>query len=163
MEVYFATNNNPQNDNSLKNRFFQFFYHLNKKQWLGLISILIIGLGVVIVTKLSERAQPFFSRAFSQSGSYGYGDYGSGQYLGVSTVASPEPSSSVALSPQPTASPKPGDTDGDNDIDIFDYNRVVTYFGSNDLANPEVKKADLDNNNVIDVFDYNLVVSNFGE
>jgi len=52
-----------------------------------------------------------------------------------------------------------GDTDGDNDIDIFDYNLVITDFGKTNDPNT---KADLDNDDDVDIFDYNFVVSNFG-
>ncbi len=54
---------------------------------------------------------------------------------------------------------KAGDVDGDGDVDIFDYNSIVTDFGKvgGNL------QADLNKNGSVDIFDYNLVVSNFGK
>ena len=55
-----------------------------------------------------------------------------------------------------------GDADGNNRVDIFDYNLVVSNFGSkgNDGYIPD---GDLDRDGDVDIFDYNLVVSNFGQ
>lgn len=82
---------------------------------------------------------------------------------GPSPTASSSPTASLnpSSSPISSSSPnrKPGDTDDDNDIDIFDYNLVVTHFGKTRDPNT---KADLDNDDDVDIFDYNLLVTNFG-
>ena len=80
--------------------------------------------------------------------------------LRQSPSAAPSISPSPSSNPSPSDSAKPGDTDNDNDVDIFDYNIVVTDFGKTNDPNT---KADLDNDNDVDIFDYNLVVSNFGK
>jgi len=51
-----------------------------------------------------------------------------------------------------------GDIDGDGDVDIFDYNFLVTNFGLTG-NNP----ADLDGERDVDIFDYNILVTNFGK
>ena len=61
-----------------------------------------------------------------------------------------------SLSPSPLV--KPGDLDGDNDVDIFDYNQLLTDFGkTGNLA------ADIDKNGKVDIFDYNILLTNFGK
>ena len=57
-----------------------------------------------------------------------------------------------------TTSNLPGDLDGDNDVDIFDYNTLVSNFGNTNCGN----KADIDTDCDVDIFDYNLLVGNFG-
>ena len=52
----------------------------------------------------------------------------------------------------------PGDIDGDGDVDIFDYNLLVTNFGNTNCSNI----ADIDGNCKVDIFDYNILVENFG-
>ncbi len=66
------------------------------------------------------------------------------------------------ISSQFTISKLVGDADGNNRVDIFDYNLVVSNFGSkgNDGYIPD---GDLDRDGDVDIFDYNLVVSNFGQ
>lgn len=62
-------------------------------------------------------------------------------------------------SPTPTSEPPvPGDTDGDRDVDIFDYNVVITDFGTSGSS-----AADFDGDHDVDIFDYNVVISNFGK
>ena len=56
------------------------------------------------------------------------------------------------------ASPyNPGDTDGDLDVDIFDYNVLLTNFGQ------AFNNADFDGNGRVDIFDFNALLSNFGK
>lgn len=50
-----------------------------------------------------------------------------------------------------------GDTDGDSDIDIFDFNRLVSDFGKS--GSP----ADFNRNGTVDVFDFNTIITNFGK
>lgn len=54
-----------------------------------------------------------------------------------------------------------GDVDGDNDIDIFDYNQVVSEFGNTGIFLSDVNE-NVNNPGGVDIFDYNFVVSNFG-
>ena len=56
-----------------------------------------------------------------------------------------------------------GDTNDNNRIDIFDYNAVVSAFGSKQGDSRYQSIADLDGNGRVDIFDYNLLVSNFGK
>lgn len=58
-----------------------------------------------------------------------------------------------------TATYKKGDVNKDGDVDIFDYNLIVTHFGESgsNLA------ADVDKNGKVDIFDYNIIVTNFGK
>lgn len=53
-----------------------------------------------------------------------------------------------------------GDIDQDGDVDIFDYNILVSNFGKNSPDN--LNGADLDNDGDVDIFDYNILVGNFG-
>jgi hypothetical protein len=64
--------------------------------------------------------------------------------------------------PSPTQPPggKPGDLDSDGDVDIFDYNQLVTDFGWS--GSPGGKPADIDSDGDVDIFDYNILVTNFG-
>lgn len=56
------------------------------------------------------------------------------------------------------ASPyNPGDADGDLDVDIFDYNILLTNFSK------AFNDADFDGNDKIDIFDYNALLSNFSK
>lgn len=59
--------------------------------------------------------------------------------------------------PPPTPITIPGDTDSDGDVDIFDYNNLVSNFGKNYPA------ADFNSNGTVDIFDYNTLVTNFGK
>jgi len=54
---------------------------------------------------------------------------------------------------------KAGDIDKDGDIDIFDYNQLLTDFGKTGSG----LTADLDNNSKVDIFDYNTLLTNFGK
>lgn len=51
----------------------------------------------------------------------------------------------------------PGDIDKDGDVDIFDYNQLVQYFGT------EQCEKNITGSCTIDIFDYNVVVQNFGK
>lgn len=62
---------------------------------------------------------------------------------------------------QCNASSRPGDVDGDSDVDIFDFNRVVTDFGKKGTSC--FTQADLDGDGDVDIFDFNIVVSSFGK
>ncbi len=64
----------------------------------------------------------------------------------------------LAPSPSPSISLKPGDIDGDNDVDIFDYNILLTNFGKTGNI-----QGDLDSNSAVDIFDYNILLTNFGK
>lgn len=76
----------------------------------------------------------------------------------------PRPTATPTPTPQPTATPTPirlvGDIDQDGDVDIFDYNILVSHFGPR--MPPGGSPADLDHDGDVDIFDYNLLVSNFG-
>lgn len=72
-----------------------------------------------------------------------------------STSPNPSPSSSSAASTPPT---KPGDIDGNNEVDIFDYNILLTDFGKTG-NNP----GDIDKSGMVDIFDYNILLTNFGQ
>jgi len=61
---------------------------------------------------------------------------------------------STVLTPTPIIIP--GDLDHDGDVDIFDYNLLVSKFGSTDCA------VNVTGPCLIDIFDYNLLVQNFG-
>jgi hypothetical protein len=52
----------------------------------------------------------------------------------------------------------PGDLDNNRNVNIFDYNILVTNFGSTSSGNP----ADIDKNGVVNIFDYNLLIADFG-
>jgi hypothetical protein len=76
-------------------------------------------------------------------------DYSGGWFEWICVVVNEEP----AL---------PGDADGDGDVDIFDYNLVVSNFGAVGCAGSYRCQGDADGDGDVDIFDYNLVVSNFG-
>lgn len=77
----------------------------------------------------------------------------------ASVAPSPSPSPSPSIAPSPSATPvKPGDLDRDSDIDIFDYNQLLTDFGKTGSSLP----ADIDQNGKVDIFDYNILLTNFG-
>lgn len=50
-----------------------------------------------------------------------------------------------------------GDIDGDGDVDIFDYNILVSEFGAIGGS-----PTDINNDGKVDIFDYNILVENFG-
>src|SRR3989338_2051464 len=164
MNEFNATNNSfiPEevdltvDRNSFKQRFIRFispFKNMNKKQWAGIISILLLIIGISIGLSMSGQVQKYFTRAFAGPDSYGYGVYNTGSYLGASTTASPEPSpsstASVTPSSSPTASPSAsplsslspspssalevGDLDNDTDVDIFDFALFVADFRDQNL------------------------------
>lgn len=58
---------------------------------------------------------------------------------------------------------RPGDIEPvghpDGDVDIYDYNLLVTNFGQQGQSNP----ADINADGKVDIFDYNLLVTNFGK
>jgi hypothetical protein len=51
---------------------------------------------------------------------------------------------------------KPGDVDKDGDVDIFDYNKILQFYGQTNCS------VNLVNTCLIDIFDYNAVLTNFG-
>ena len=51
----------------------------------------------------------------------------------------------------------PGDTDGDLDVDIFDYNDLLSAFGQS------FNNGDFDGNGKVDIFDFNILLSNWGK
>jgi hypothetical protein len=55
-------------------------------------------------------------------------------------------------------SSKPGDTDNDGDIDIFDYNTLLTDYGKTGVN----LNSDFDKNGKVDIFDYNTLLTYFG-
>jgi len=65
---------------------------------------------------------------------------------------------SLVFTPPPanTPIPKVGDIDRDGDVDIFDYNLLVSKFGTSDCS------VNISNTCTIDIFDYNLLIQNFG-
>lgn len=66
--------------------------------------------------------------------------------------------------PQPiggNSSGKQGDVDGDGDVDVFDYNQVLSDFGK--VGTSGFVQSDMKADGVVDIFDYNIVVSNFGK
>jgi len=72
---------------------------------------------------------------------------------------SPPPSTPTPTKP-PTPPPTlPGDIDKDGDVDIFDYNLLVSNFGSTNCGN----QADIDGDCDVDIFDYNILIENFGK
>lgn len=112
-----------------------------------------------------------WSRALSQTEVKALYNNGHGSTYTVTPAVSPSPeqSASPTVSPSPAASvvdsPAPrklGDVDRDSDVDLFDYNTVVTNFNSTNITDPNIKNADLNENGVVDLFDFNEVVSNFG-
>ncbi len=54
---------------------------------------------------------------------------------------------------------KPGDLDNDCDVDIFDYNQLLTEFGKTQSG----LISDIDSNGKVDIFDYNALITNFGK
>lgn len=55
----------------------------------------------------------------------------------------------------------PADLDSDYDVDIFDYNQLVTDFG---WTGPQGGiPADIDQDGVVGIFDYNILVTDFGK
>lgn len=67
---------------------------------------------------------------------------------------------STSPSPTPTPSAKPGDVDGNGQIDIFDFNVVLSNFGKTPAQRSE---GDLDGNNKVDIFDFNILLTHFGK
>lgn len=88
-------------------------------------------------------------------------------------LASPMPSSIPIASPIPSPSPRPvasptpratpfllvDDLDGNGVVDIFDYNIIISHFGSRMPI--EGSPADLDHDGNVDIFDYNIFVTNY--
>lgn len=63
-----------------------------------------------------------------------------------------------------TASPPsllPGDLDGNGNVDIFDYNQLITNFGKTNTT-PGWISADINKSGKVDIFDYTILVGNFG-
>jgi len=72
--------------------------------------------------------------------------------------ANPSSSPTPVFSPQTSSRPVSvsGDLDADGDLDIFDYNVLVSHFGKR--KPPGFTSADIDSDNDVDIFDYNLFV-----
>lgn len=75
-------------------------------------------------------------------------------------TATPIPTQTSTPTPIIIVDGIPGDLDGDNDVDIFDYNELVTHYGQ--TGTPGFTPADIDRDGDVDIFDYNLLVSNYG-
>lgn len=69
----------------------------------------------------------------------------------LAALSNPSPSSSIA---------KAGDVDQDGDIDIFDYNFVLSDFGAMSGVG---LRSDFNKNGRVDIFDFNTLISNFGK
>lgn len=54
-----------------------------------------------------------------------------------------------------------GDLDGDKDVDIFDYNKLISDFGK--TGNKCFSTADIDGDGDVDIFDYNKLIGAFGK
>ena len=80
--------------------------------------------------------------------------------LGANDASGDPFSSMYIVFLQGTGEPGPiqGDLDQDGDVDIFDYNLLVTNFGSNNCGNV----ADINSDCKVDIFDYNTLIENFG-
>jgi lysophospholipase L1-like esterase len=78
---------------------------------------------------------------------------------GASPVATPtlSPTPTVSILPSPSA--KPGDIDGNGNVNIFDYNILLTNFGKTGTG----IQGDLNNSGKVDIFDYNILLTNFGK
>lgn len=68
------------------------------------------------------------------------------------TVTTPQ----ASPSPSPT---KQGDIDKDGDVDIFDYNVLLTDFGKTGSG----LLGDINRDNKVDIFDYNILLTNLGK
>lgn len=144
--------------NQATNNFSNPFKNLNYKQISGIVVVILLTIGVIVTTLMSQSVQIFFSRAATEPGSYGYGSYGSDNYLGVSIVISPAPSESYNSTP--SVSPrKLGDVDNNNLVNIFDFNYFVGDFGQAG----ENLRSDFNNNSKVDLFDFNILISNFNK
>ncbi len=62
---------------------------------------------------------------------------------------------------QPPPSSLMGDIDRDHDVDIFDYNALLSVFGR--TGSPGYHGADVDIDGDVDIFDYNALIGNFGK
>ncbi len=78
-------------------------------------------------------------------------------YQLTSSVGTATPTPTLS---SPTPSPLPGDIDGNNKVDIFDYNLLLTDFGSTSGVG---LRSDINNSGKVDIFDYNLLLINFGK
>lgn len=56
---------------------------------------------------------------------------------------------------------KSGDFDSDGDVDIYDYNQLLSTFGK--TGRNKFHPADTDGNGLVDIFDYNSVLEQFGK
>ena len=142
MEGFNATENFTQNQSPLKEKLRKVtsvFKSLDTKQWLGVISVLILVISILITLGLTQQVQKFFSKASSNPGSYGYGDYGLSNYAGL------------------FIGKKVADLDGDGDVDLRDYNAFVRDYRNKNL------RSDFDDNGVVDLADLNTLIKNFGK
>ncbi len=90
---------------------------------------------------------------FPQSGEWIIELYGTSLPIGGEVV-------DVRVSTKTAMGNFPGDLDGDGDVDIYDYNQLVTDFGK--VGDPGFIPADININGSVDIFDFNILVSNFG-
>ena len=116
----------------------------NQKGAIPILLILaIIGIvGIMAVANLAPFKDQFLTSLYPKDNSF-------------ASISDPI-SGPVSPSPSPF---KLGDTDGDNDVDIFDYNIVLTDFGKNILPGTP---ADFDKDGDVDIFDYNIILTYFG-
>ena len=91
------------------------------------------------------------------------GDCGGGGGGGPTPTAWPTSSPPFPTNtPQPTPIATPGDLDHDGDVDIFDYNILITNFGNTNCGNIADISPPAGGDCKVDIFDYNQVVENFG-
>ena len=103
--------------------------------------------------KLTEQGHYAYNYEPAPAGEF---NYGIEAMVGSGSVGGPFKAITA-----PSCPPRSGDTDFDADVDIFDYNSIVSNFDkSPEEMNPT---ADVDFDTDVDIFDYNIGVSNFGK
>ena len=73
-----------------------------------------------------------------------------------SSLFTPIPTVTTTITSSPIQ--KPGDLDSDGDVDIFDYNKLISDFGKSGVG----LAPDIDKDGDVDIFDYNKLIENFG-
>jgi len=108
------------------------------------------------ITAPGEPGTYNFQWQMNQGGVGWFGDLSPNVSVVVTDEAPPAPTDTIV----PTVPPGrvPGDANGDGKVNIFDYNLVVSNFGTDGKEIP----GDLDGDGTVGIFDYNEVVSNFG-